>query len=126
MVNSNLYAGSERVLMLGHRLMTWFAMSCLGATVAAAEPLFPNSVVSNDIDFITLDDSAVSGCLLYEGRFTQEMPGALDTNDLFAEDVHTFVATFVDGARVGVWVHPTVGDREDAEASAKLAADAKD
>lgn len=107
-------------LTLGHGILAGLALSCLAATAAAAEPLFPTSVVSNDIDFITVDDPAVSGCLVYVGRTTQEMPGALDTNDLFVEGVHSYAATFVDGSRVGVWVHPSVGEQEEADARAAL------
>lgn len=95
-------------------------LSCLWAGTAAAVPLFPNSVVSNDIDFITAEDPAVPGCLRYLGQATQEMAGALDTDELMAAGVHTFEAAFADGARVGVWVHPSVGTRQDAEAVAAL------
>jgi hypothetical protein len=94
--------------------------SCLVAGMAAAEPLFPNSVVSNDIDFITTSDPTVPGCLRYLGQVTQEMAGALDTDELFAHDVHTFEVAFADGSRVGLWVHPSVGTREEAEAVAGL------
>jgi hypothetical protein len=93
---------------------------CLLAGVAAAEPLFPNSVVSNDIDFITTSDPAVPGCLRYLGQAAREMAGALDTDELMAEDVHTFEVAFADGSRVGLWVHPSVGRREEAEAVAGL------
>lgn len=94
--------------------------SGLVGSVAAAEPLFPNSVVSNDIDFITTSDPAVPGCLRYLGQATQEMAGALDTDELMAPDVHTFEVTFADQSRVGLWVHPSVGTREEAEVVAVL------
>lgn len=45
--------------------------SCLLASAALAEPLFPISVVSNDIDFIMASDPAVLGCLRYLGQATQ-------------------------------------------------------
>ncbi len=93
---------------------------CLLPRAAVAEPIFRTSVTSNDIDFITSDDPAVPGCLRYLGQVTQEMAGALDTDDLMAENVHTFEAAFADGARVGLWVHPSVGTREEAEAVAAL------
>lgn len=94
--------------------------SCLVGSLAAAEPLFPNSVVSNDIDFVTTSDPAVPGCLRYLGQATQEMPGALDTDELFADDVHTFAVAFADGPEVGLWVHPSVGTQEEAEEVAAL------
>lgn len=99
---------------------------CLGCVLAlvtgpgAAEPLFPNSVVSNDIDFITASDSTVPGCLRHEGEATREMPGALDTDALFADGVHSFAVDFADGSQVGLWVHPSVGTRAEAEAVAAL------
>jgi hypothetical protein len=48
-----------------------------------AEPFFPNSVVSNDIDFIASSDPAVFGCLSYSGVGSREMPGG-PTDDLMA------------------------------------------
>ena len=92
----------------------------LSASAALTEPLFPNSVVFNDIDFITASDPAVAGCLRYLGPATQEMAGALDTDELFASDVHTFEVAFADDSQVGLWVHPSVGTREDAQAVAAL------
>jgi len=94
--------------------------SCLWVGMVAAEPIFPNSVVSNDIDFITASDPSVPGCLRYLGQATQEMAGALDTDELFASGVHTFEVVFADGAQVGLWVHPSVGTQEDAQAVAAL------
>lgn len=86
---------------------------------SGAEPIFPNSVVSNDIDFIASDDPAVPACLRYLGRGTQEMPGG-PTDDLMLPDVHLMEATFDDGSRIGLWLHPSLGPQEDAEALALL------
>ncbi|UVK40988.1 hypothetical protein LHFGNBLO_002528 [Mesorhizobium sp. AR10] len=96
--------------------------SCLlaGMAMAAAEPLFENSVVSNNIDFIIASDPAVPGCLRDLGQTTQEMAGALDTDELMASDVYTFEVAFADQSQVGLWVHPSVGTREDAEELAAL------
>jgi len=88
------------------------------ASVAVASPLFENSVVSNDIDFIMTSDPAVPACVRYLGPMDKEMPGALDSSDLMARDVFTFDVTFLDGSQVGIWVHPSVGSREGAEALA--------
>jgi hypothetical protein len=94
--------------------------SGMSVGAATAEPLVANSVVSNDIDFITASDPAVPGCLRYLGQTTQEMAGALDTDELFARDVYTFEVAFADQSLVGLWVHPSVGTREEAEAVAGL------
>ena len=99
--------------------LTLSGLACLQLSAAAA-PLFENSVVSNDIDFILSSDPAVPACLRYVGQVTQEMPGALDTSDLMATDVFTFEVAFVDGSQVGIWVHPSVGARERAEDLASL------
>lgn len=93
---------------------------CLLSGVAAANPLFENSVVSNDIDFIMASDPAVPACVRYLGQTAQEMPGALDTDDLMASDVYTFEVVFLDQSQLGIWVHPSVGSREDAEDLASL------
>lgn len=45
-----------------------------------AFPLFRNSVVSNDIDFITADDASTYQSLSYLGRSTREMPGTIAGN----------------------------------------------
>lgn len=99
------------------------ALACClwtSVAVAVAEPLFPNSVVSNDIDFIRSDDPAVPGCMRFVSEATQEMPGALGTDALFADGVLTFAVAFADGSEVGVWVHPAVGSQGDAAAVAGL------
>lgn len=88
---------------------------CLLAGVAAAAPLFENSVVSNDIDFIMVSDPAVPACVRYIGQLEKEMPGALDNSDLMAPDVFTFEVTFLDGSQVGIWVHSSVGSKENAQ-----------
>lgn len=90
------------------------------AIPVAAAPLFENSVVSNDIDFIMASDPSVPACMRYLGQATREMPGALDTSDLMAPDVYTFEATFLDQSTVGIWVHPSIGSEEDAQYQAGL------
>ncbi len=93
--------------------------SCLWAGSALAEPLFENSVVSNDIDFIASSDPQVPGCLRYEGTATREKPGG-PTEELMAAGVHVFEVEYADGSRVGLWVHPLVGAQPEAQAVAGL------
>lgn len=102
------------------QLATAALSCCLLASEAVGAPLFENSVVSNDIDFIKADDPAVPACMRYLGRSAQEMPGALDSDELMATDVYQFEAGFMDNSRVGIWVHPTVGSKEDAKVLAGL------
>jgi len=81
---------------------------CLPLTATAA-PIFPNSVVSSDIDFITPDDPSVFACLQFIERSRQEMPSKL-RNDLFMDDVFVFEARYRDGTIVPLWLDPTIGD----------------
>lgn len=107
--------------MLARSMAAMAGLSCAVLVVpAAATPLFENSVVSNDIDFIMASDPAVPACVRYLGQITQEMPGALDSNALMVPDVFTFEATFLDQSKVGIWVHPSLGSTEDAEYQASL------
>jgi hypothetical protein len=103
-----------------HKLATAVVGWCLLAGAASAEPLFENSVVSNDIDFLVASDPAVPACLHFVGLSVQEMPGALDTDELMASDVYQFNVTFLDDSEVGIWVHPSVGSRVEAERLAGL------
>ncbi|MXX89709.1 MAG: hypothetical protein F4213_16250 [Boseongicola sp. SB0677_bin_26] len=84
---------------------------------AASEPIFPNSVVSNDLDFIMSSDPGVFACIKYEGRIRAEMPDRR-RDELHADGVFSFSAKYKDGTSVGIWVHPDVGSRD---AARKLA-----
>ncbi len=101
-------------------------LSCLlplWATAAMADPLFPNSVASNDLDFITDDDPGAAFCLRFDGLTSAEMPDK--RNDiLFADNVRTFTATYSDDTTVGLWVHPDIVSEEEATELATAVADA--
>ena len=68
------------------------------------EPLYPNSIVSNDIDFITADDSSFFTSLIYIGQSEKEMP---DKRKEELMDLNTFIyeASFSDGNTVEIWCH---------------------
>ena len=85
------------------------------ASPAAANRLLPNSVVSNDLDFILPTDPGPGWCLRYKGTATAEMPDRRH-DTLMADNVHVFEAAYGDGSRVGLFVHPDVGTRAEAEA----------
>ncbi|MEM7489231.1 MAG: hypothetical protein AAF390_08925 [Pseudomonadota bacterium] len=87
---------------------TVFAL-ILAASPAAATPLFPNSVASNDLDFIRPGDPQTFACLRATGTGRREMPDPR-RDDLFADGVHLFEALFTDGTMVPIWVHPDVDD----------------
>ena len=44
------------------------------AAPAMAKPIYPNSVVSNDLEFIASSDASAFACLRFEDRRTAEMP----------------------------------------------------
>lgn len=79
--------------------------------LSTAEPLFPNSVVSNNIDFIKTSDPSAFHCLGYLGQSRKEMPDKRG-GALMADGVYVFEARFRDGARVGIWVHPDMGSQK--------------
>jgi len=80
----------------------------LAASQAVASPLFPNSVVSNDIEFITSDQENAFYCLMYFGTDTREMPDKRH-DTLFADGVYIFEAWFTDGTAIEITVHPEIG-----------------
>lgn len=92
-------------------------------TAATAAPLFPNSVASNDLDFITDDDPAAAFCLRFDGLARAEMPDKRN-NILFADDVRTFTASWSDNTTVGLWVHPDITTDEEATALVTSVAEA--
>lgn len=83
--------------------------------VAVANPLFKNSVVSNDIDFIKPGDRGGFACLIYRGTSRQEMPHK-GRRGLFADGVHVFDARFVGDVTVPIWAHPKIGPNADIKA----------
>ncbi len=51
-----------------------FLAACFCALPALADPIYENSVVSNDLDFIETSDDSVFSCLAYVGIERAEMP----------------------------------------------------
>jgi hemolysin type calcium-binding protein len=68
---------------------------------AAPLPLFPNSVVSNDIDFITDDDPSAFVSVTFTGRARKEMPGD-GLPGLHQDQVYLFDMRFSDGATIEI------------------------
>ncbi|SLN29088.1 hypothetical protein TRL7639_01161 [Falsiruegeria litorea R37] len=56
------------------RILAATAVMAGCATPVLAEPLYPNSVVSNDLEFITTSDENAFGCLIFQDRVRAEMP----------------------------------------------------
>lgn len=93
---------------------------CLGcSTIAYCQtPLFPNSVVSNDIDFIRADDPDTYTSLAFIGRAKKEMPSSI-SNDLFDQNTFIFEATFTDGETMEIWCHSSFGTQAVAQGYAE-------
>jgi len=90
---------------------------------AAANPLFPNSIVSNDLEFITEADEHVFRCLSFDGRDRREMPDKRG-GDLFADQTYVFTARYGDGTSVGIWAHPDFRSQSRAQGYAETVAEA--
>jgi hypothetical protein len=92
-----------------------------GITLIGQDPLFPNSVVSNDIDFILDNDPDTYTDLNFKGREIKEMPGDPNGGGLFDVGTYVFEAIFSDGERLEIWCHSSFGDQAAAqEYAAKL------
>lgn len=87
--------------------------SLLG-TAANCETLFPNSVVSNDIDFIRVNDHTESSDLKFVGIERKEMPDRR-TGELFDNSVFVFSAEYDDGTSLGIWASSKFINRGEAE-----------
>lgn len=73
-----------------------------------AQPLYPNSVASNDLDFILADDPGACWSIVEnEGGRTEMYDPRRDL--LFVEGAHHFDVTFPD-QQIRINVHPDVGD----------------
>ena len=80
----------------------------LNLSPSAGKPLFPSSVVSNDIDFIKSTDASVAYCIAFQKTGLAKMVDKRH-NRLLTLNVSFFVVRFADGTRVGLWVHPDLG-----------------
>ncbi len=72
------------------------------------DPLFTNSIVSTDIDFITASDDDAFLNIAYLGQADKEMPDS--RNDiLFDTGTYVFQLDFSIGNSVEIWAHSTFG-----------------
>ena len=57
-------------------LIVGLAVMAVSAATPAAfgKPLYPNSVVSNNHEFIATSDDNALACLVFEGRYKAEIP----------------------------------------------------
>ena len=80
----------------------------------SAKPLFKNSIVSTEFDFITSDDPNAFESLRFLGQGTREMPDKRN-NKLMEKDTFIFEARFRHDNKVKIWAHSAFGSMEVAE-----------
>ena len=106
---------------MSHLKMIVIGAALLFLSIADAQPLFPNSVVSNDLEFIKTTDRSAFACITYHGTRTAEMPDKRNDN-LLANGTHIFKGRYKDGTSVGLWAHRKLGTRTDVEPTIELVA----
>lgn len=100
------------------RIIWLFTLLTIAPLPSLAEPLFPNSVVSNDLDFIRLEDPEPESKLTYIERRRAEMPDKRN-DSLFADAAFIFQIEYQDATAVPVWLHPDFETEEAARAWAQ-------
>lgn len=91
---------------------------CFASVANSQNPLFPNSIVSTNIDYITATDTESPYSFAYIGTERKEMPGS-PTGMLFDDDTYVFEATFPNGKVIGIWCHSLFGDLNSAQGYAE-------
>jgi hypothetical protein len=94
--------------------LTQLGWPLLASIAFGADPLFKNSVVSNDIDFIQANDATTAFEVTALGRAEREMPGR-EGKELVAKDVYLFSLRFADGVCLEVWADPDFPTTEAAQ-----------
>ncbi len=90
-----------------HRLI--FCLLASPLIAGEKEPLFENSVVSNDLEFIRSDDKSTFKKVKLTGRDRKEMPDKRNDN-LFADGAAVYRVRFKDGVETEIWAHPDLDD----------------
>lgn len=106
------------------KLLAIFAvLAALTGAALGAEPLFENSVVSNDLEFIRSDDPSVAFEVIDAGRARKEMPDKR-SDTLFANGAYVSQIKFADKVMVEVWSSPDFADRNSSNRYTALLAEA--
>ena len=90
--------------MISKQIIILLLLLISSTALHSQDPLFPNSVVSNNIDFIRDSDSDTFVSLVFLGLADKEMPSSI-SNELFDEDTFVFEAAFSDGEIIEIWCH---------------------
>ena len=81
------------------------------AAPAKAKPIYPNSVVSNDLEFIATSDTSAIAYVRFDDRRTAEMPDRRK-DGLMVKQTFIFTAHYTDGTSVGLWAHADFKTRQ--------------
>ena len=82
--------------------------------IQAVPPLFINSIVSTEIDFIQEEDSNSFINIQYLGQDDKEMPDSR-TNELFDIGTYIFEVNFSNGGSIEIWAHSSFGGESAAQ-----------
>ena len=123
LVRQSILGGGSAARRLMRLILPGVFILAAHAVPAQAKPIFPNSIVSNDLEFIRTSDRSMFSSLAYQGTRRDEMPDKR-RDQLFAEGVHIFKADYDDGTCVELWAHPDFGSRKSAEGSVEPVAQA--
>ncbi len=77
-------------------------------------PLFKNSIVSTELDFIKPTDTDAFMEVVYIGQKEKEMPGA-ENNELIDKNTFVFEAVFSNRKKLQIWCHSAFGNKEAAK-----------
>lgn len=85
-----------------------FSLFSNAQRLSSTTPLFVNSIVSTDIDFIQTTDKDVLLSIQFIGRANKEMPDSRN-NMLFDSGTYVFTANFSDFTTIEIWCHSSFG-----------------
>lgn len=77
-------------------------------------PLFKNSIVSTELDFIKATDLDAFVAVMYKGQEEKEMPGA-ENGELIDKNTFVFEASFTNNKKVEIWCHSAFKTKEAAK-----------
>ena len=103
---------NKNVLTLLCLFMTFYSFS---QTVQGELPLFTNSIVSTDIDFIKSTDPNSYTGLTYIGLERREMPGYLEDDSELFHDAYVFSASYSNGEQIEITCHNSFGNVANAQ-----------
>ncbi len=88
------------------------ALFLLAGSQVTADPLFENSVVSNDLEFIRTDDPSAFESAIFLGRKKKEMPDKRG-DELFDSKAYAFKVSFKDKVTTEIWAHQSFGSENE-------------